>query len=164
MIQCRIFLAFRSWKEVWNPPKTKNMSRKLLPLSLKGWNYESWKAVFMSVVDRLDIPVGEKMFCVQNSLKGKTRTLVKVGYSSSAWERAREKLGKEYAGQRQLPVKQWTSLRGWKNVCPHNLEDLEEFKAVLELVCLATKDCGSSESESLNLAAKKIARGRCSIP
>ena len=66
--------------------------QKALPVKLKGvdvptfsgedkTDYESWKAAFMSMVDPLDIPVGEKMLRLLNSLKGKALTLVKdLGY------------------------------------------------------------------------------------
>ena len=47
----------------------------------------------MSLVDRLDILVGEKMLRLLNSLKGKALTLVKdLGYSTHAYERAKDKL------------------------------------------------------------------------
>ena len=62
--------------------------QKALPVKLKGvdlptfsgkdkTDYESWKAAFMSLVDRLDILVGEKILRLLNSLKGKALTLVK---------------------------------------------------------------------------------------
>ncbi len=41
-------------------------------------DYEPWKAAFMSVVDRLNIPVGEKMLRLISSLSGKALTLVKL--------------------------------------------------------------------------------------
>ena len=44
--------------------------------------YEPWKAAFMSIVDVMDIPVGEKVLRLQSSLTGKALALVKdLGYS-----------------------------------------------------------------------------------
>ena len=55
--------------------------------------YEPWKAAFMSVVDVMDIPVGEKVLRLQSSLTGKALAFVKdLGYSGNAYERAKEKL------------------------------------------------------------------------
>ena len=120
--------------------------QKALPVMLKGvdlptlseWDKtdnESWKAAFPSIVDRLDIPVGENMLGLLNSLKGKALTLVKgLGPSTHAYERAKDKLDKKYGGERHLQVKQLTALRTWPRVRPRNLADMEEFQAVLERV------------------------------
>ena len=63
------------------------------PINLKGveiptftgvdkTNYEPWKAAFMAAVDSQQIPVGEKMIRLQNSLSGKALTMVRdLGYS-----------------------------------------------------------------------------------
>ena len=55
--------------------------------------YEPWKAAFMSIVDVMDIPVGEKVLRLRSSLTGMALALVKgLGYSVNAYERAKEKL------------------------------------------------------------------------
>ena len=81
--------------------------KRSLPVKLKGVDlpkfsgedkadYEPWRAAFMSVVDVLDIPVGEKVLRLQSSLTGKALALVKdLGYSVNAYERAKEKLEKK---------------------------------------------------------------------
>ena len=54
-------------------------------------DYESWKAAFLSAVDRLDIPVGEKMLRLQGYLSGKALTMVKdLGYSPNAYQEGRK--------------------------------------------------------------------------
>jgi hypothetical protein len=40
-------------------------------------DYESWKAALLSVVDRRDIPVGEKMLRLQGCSSDKALTMVK---------------------------------------------------------------------------------------
>ena len=76
-------------------------------------DYEPWKAAFMSIVDGMDIPVGEKVLRLQSSLTGKALTLVKdLGFSINAYERAKEKLEKKYGGERHLRIKHLTALRG----------------------------------------------------
>jgi len=56
-------------------------------------DYEPWRAAFMSIVDGMDIPVGEKVLLLQSSLTGKALALVKdLGYSINAYERAKESL------------------------------------------------------------------------
>jgi len=62
------------------------LTQKSLPIKLKGVDlpkfsgvdkadYEPWKAAFMSIVDRLAIPVNGKMLHLQSSLTGKALTL-----------------------------------------------------------------------------------------
>ena len=80
-------------------------------------DYEPWKAAFMSVVDRLAIPVNEKMLRLKSSLTGKALTLVKdVGCSLNVYKRAKAKLEKKYEGQSRLQIKHLTALYGWKKV------------------------------------------------
>ena len=65
----------------------------------------------MSLVDKADIPVSEKMLRLQNSLSGKAQMMVKdLGYSLNAYERAKSKLEKKYGGDRRLMIKHLTAL------------------------------------------------------
>ena len=65
-------------------------------------DYEPWKAAFMSIVDVMDIPVGEKVLQLQSSMSRKTLALVKdLGYSGNAYERAKEKLERKGASRTQ---------------------------------------------------------------
>ena len=61
------------------------LTQKSLPIKLKGVDlpkfsgvdkagYELWKAAFMSIVDRLAIPVSEKMLRLQSSSTGRALT------------------------------------------------------------------------------------------
>jgi hypothetical protein len=66
----------------------------------------------MTVVDRLNIPVAEKMLRLQNCLTGKASAMVcDLGYSQYAYERAKEKLEKRYGGERRVQIKHLTALR-----------------------------------------------------
>ena len=79
-------------------------------------DYQPWKAAFMSVVDVMDIPVGENVLQLQSSLTRKALALVKdLGYSVNAYEGAKEKPEK-YGGQRRLQIKHLTALRSWQKV------------------------------------------------
>ena len=144
--------------------------QRSLPVKLKGVDlpkfsgedkadYEPWRAAFMSIVDGMDIPVGEKVLRLQSSLTGKALTLVKdLGFSINAYERAKEKLEKKYGGERRLQIKHLTPLRGWQKVRPRNLEDMENFQGILGRVWIALKDCGPGQElqgHNLNLTAKE---------
>ena len=122
-------------------------------------DYEPWKAAFMSIVDGMDIPVGEKVLRLQSSLAGKALALVKdLGYSVNAYERAKEKLKRKYGGERRLQIKHLTALRDWQKVRPRNLEDMEKFQGILERVWIALKDCRPGQElqgHNLNLTAKE---------
>ena len=121
--------------------------------------YESWKAAFMSIVDCLNIPVGEKMLRLLGSLTGKAKSLVKdLGYSNTAYERAKTKLERKYGGDRRLQIKHLTALRNWPKVQLRNLEHMEGFQAVLERVMIAFQDSGPGrelQGQNLSLAAKE---------
>ena len=128
-----------------------------LPVKLKGVDlpkfsgedkadYKPWWAAFMSVVDVMDIPVGEKVLRLQSRLTGKALALVKdPGYSVNAYERAKENLEKKYGGERRLQIKHLTALRGWQKVRPRNPEDMENFQGILERVFIALKVCGPGQ-------------------
>jgi hypothetical protein len=106
-------------------------------------DYESWKAAFLSVDDRRDIPVGEKMLRLQGCLSGKALTMVKdLGYSPNAYERAKAKLEKKYGGERRLQIKHITAFRNFRKVRPRNLEDMEEFQVLLERVLMGVRHSG----------------------
>jgi hypothetical protein len=110
----------------------------------------------MTVVDRLNIPVAEKMLRLQNCLSGKALAMVHdLGYSQYAYERAKEKLEKRYGGERRVQIKHLTALRNWQKIRPKHLEDMEEFQALLERVLIATQDSGPLHGQSLNLTAKE---------
>ena len=160
----------------WQPspaaPSSKTpTSHRVGPIKLKGVDlptfdgedkveYEQWKAAFTSAVDYADIPVNEKMLRLQNSLKGKALKLVKdLGFSSNAYERAKQKLEKKYGGQRRLQIKTLTALKNWKKVQSKNLNDLEEFLTVLDRTLITLKDTcekqGDLFGQSLNLISKE---------
>ena len=98
--------------------------QRSLPIKLKGVDlpkftgrdkadYEPWKAAFMSVVDVMDIPVGEKVLRLQSSLTRKALALVKdLGYSVNAYERAKKETRRKYGGDRRLQIKHLTALHG----------------------------------------------------
>ena len=144
--------------------------QRSLPVKLKGVDlpkfsgedkadYEPWRAAFMSIVDGMNIPVGEKVLRLQSSLTGKALTLVRdLRFSINAYERAKEKLEKKYGGDRCLQIKHLTALRGWQKVLPRNLEDMENFQGILERVWIALKDCGPGQElqgHNPNLTAKE---------
>ena len=160
------------WHPLTAEPSSNNpRSQKVGPIKLKGVDlptfdgeskvdYEQWKAAFTSAVDYADIPVNEKMLRLQNSLKGKALKMVKdLGFSSNAYERAKEKLDKKYGGQRRLQIKTLTTLKNWKQVQHKSLSDLEEFLTVLDRTLIVLKDTcaeqGDLFGQSLNLISKE---------
>ena len=113
----------------------------------------------MSMVDQANLTASEKMLRLQNSLSGRAQTLVKdLGYSEAAYISAKEKLEKKYGGERRLQITHLTTLRGWPKVRPRNLEDMENFLAVLERAMIALQDSMTGndlQGQTLNLTAKE---------
>ena len=111
------------------PMENKERAPTIAPIRLKGVDlpkfsgesdYETWKAAFMTVVDRLNIPVAEKMLRLQNCLSGKALAMAHdLGYSQNAYERAKEKLEKRYGGERPVHIKHLTALRNWQKFDPN---------------------------------------------
>ena len=160
------------WHPLTAEPSSNNLtSQKVGPIKLKGVDlptfdgenkvdYEQWKAAFTSAVDYADVPVDETMLRLQNSLKGKALKMVKdLGFSSNAYERAKEKLDKKYGGQRRLQIKTLTTLKNWKKVQHKSLSELEEFLTVLDRTLIVLKDTCSEQGDlfgqSLNLISKE---------
>ena len=121
--------------------------------------YESWKAAFMSVVDDAQVTTKEKMLWLLSSLSGRALRMVKdLGYSENAYARAKAKLENKFGGERRIQVKHLTTVRAWRKLRPGNLEDMEEFLAVLDRVLVSLQDCalgGELNGQSLNLTAKE---------
>ena len=153
-------------------PSSNNLtSQKVGPIKLKGVDlptfdgenkvdYKQWKAAFTSAVDYVDIPVNEKMLRLQNSLKGKALKMVKdLGFSSNAYERAKEKLDKKYGGQRRLQIKTLTTLKNWKKVQHKSLSELQEFLTVLDRTLIVLKDTCSEQGDLFGKERKTTRRG-----
>ena len=121
--------------------------------------YEPWKVAFMSVVDEAQITVKERMLRLQDSLSGRALRMVRdLGYSENAYARAKEKLESKLGDERRIQLKHLTTLRAWRKLRPRNLEDMEEFLAVLDRVLVSMRGCGLEGGlygQCLNLTAKE---------
>ena len=109
----------------------------------------------MSVVDEAAISVNEKMLRLQHSLTGKA---LRVVMDLNAYERAKEKLEKKYGGELRLQISNLTTLRGWPKLKSQNLEDIDEFLALLDRIFIPVQDSrlGTiANGNSLNLMAKE---------
>ena len=121
--------------------------------------YEAWKAAFTSVVDDSVIPIKEKMLRLLGCLSGKAHETVKdLGFTNSAYERAKEKLERKYGGKRRQTLSQLSTLRALPKVKRHNLEDLENLLTILDRILVALRDDdpdGELRSNHLSLAVKE---------
>lgn len=121
--------------------------------------FEAWNAAFTSVVDDTDIPVKEKMLRLQSCLRGKALETVKdLGFTSHAYERAKEKLTRRYGGKRRQSLAHLVTLLGLNKVRRHNLEDMEELLAIIDRILVAIRDSdqsGEMKSQHLGLTVKE---------
>ena len=92
-------------------------------------------------------------------LSGKARETVKdLGFSSSAYERAKEKLERKYGGKRRQTLNQLSTLRALPKVKRHHLEDLENLLTILDRILVALREDdpdGELKSNHLSLAVKE---------
>ena len=120
---------------------------------------EAWKAVFTSVVDDSVMPVKKKMLRFLGCLRCKARETVKdLGFSSSAYERAKETLERKYGGKRRQTPNQLSTLRALPKVKRHNLEDLENLLTILDRILVALREDdpdGELKSNHSSLAVKE---------
>ena len=78
-------------------------------------------------------------------------------YPENAYARAKEKLESKFGGERRIQLKHLMTLRAWRKLRPRNLEDMEEFLAVLDRDLVSMRDCGLEgelNGQSLNLTEK----------
>ena len=82
--------------------------------------YESWKAVFIACIDRAPATPEYKLLQLQQYLSGEAlKTIENLGHSGYAYEAAKERLERNFGGQRR------------QNVI--RLEDLDSFKPLRTL-------------------------------
>ena len=121
--------------------------------------FEAWNAAFTAVVDNTNMPVKEKMLRLQNCLRGKALEIVRdLGYSSHAYEKAKEKLERKYGGKRRQTLSHLATLRGLSKVRCHNLEDMEQLLAVIDRKLVALQDGddnGELRGQHLGLTVKE---------
>ena len=81
-----------------------------------------------------------------------------LGYTDNAYSRAKEKLEKKYGGERRTQIAHLTTLRAWPKLRAQNLEDLEEFVALLDRILVSLRDGGievEMGGEHLNLKQRR---------
>ena len=69
-----------------------------------------------------------------------------------------QKIEKKYGGEIRLQISNLTTLRGWSQLRPNNLEDMEEFLALLDGVLVSLRESGrgaETNGQNLNLTAKE---------
>ncbi len=97
------------------------------------------------------------MLRLQNCLRGKALETVRdLGYSSHAYEKAKEKLERQYGGKRRQ-TKDLATLRGLSKIRRHNLDDMEELLAVIDRILVALQDGDEHEirGQHLGLTVKE---------
>ncbi len=81
-----------------------------------------------------------------------------LGYTVNAYERAKREVRKKVWGERRTQITHLTTLRAWPKLRAQNLEDLEEFVALLDRILISLRDGGAEVEmgrEHLNLTAKE---------
>ena len=85
----------------------RDMWKQLTRVSMPIFNgdrrsYGSWKAAFMACVDKAPVTAECKLLQLNKYLSGEALKVVKsLGHSATAYEAAKERLGRKYGGQRR---------------------------------------------------------------
>ena len=97
--------------------------------------YEQWAAAFEAIIDRAPISPEHKLLHLKTYLAGEAADVVKnLGHSASAYEVAKERLGRKYGGARRRTALLLEEVENFPNVRPNNAQDLAKFADILDVL------------------------------
>ena len=122
-------------------------------------NYETWKAVFYSCVDRTKASPEYKLLRLRECLQGEALKVIEhLGHSVAAYEAAKSLLEGKYGGKRRALTLRLEELDAFKPIREDNEKDLERFSELLDGIVVNLKD--SNQEAELGNASLYIALQR----
>ena len=119
--------------------------------------YHDWKTQFEIFVDRMKVPAKTKMMMLKNSLSGKPlRVVERLGYTSTQYQTALEKLDQKYGGEKRLLRRYLEAILRASPVDETNLKELEIFSDRLTDVVVKLED-SDQHQELAGISALYIA-------
>ena len=106
-------------------------------------NYESWKAAFVSCVDKTTSSAEYKLLRLRNCLEGEALKVIEsLGHSEAAYEVTKERLDRKYGGKRRQIAMRMEEVNKFKQVREGNARDLEAFAELLDVLIVNLIDAG----------------------
>ena len=108
--------------------------------------YSSWKAAFMACVDIAPVTPEYKMLQLRQYVSGEAlNTVENLGYSSTAYEAAKDRLERKYGGKRRHKAIFLEDLEQFRQIQSGNAEELERFADLLDMTVINLKDAGEHQ-------------------
>ena len=108
--------------------------------------YPSWKAAFMACVDIAPVTPEYKMLQLRQYVSGEAlNTFENLGYSSTAYEAAKDRLERKYGGKRRRKAIFLEDLEQFRQIQSENAEELERFADLLDTTVINLKDAGEHQ-------------------
>ena len=105
--------------------------------------YPSWKAAFMACVDIAPVTPEYKMLQLRQYVSGEAlNTVEHLGYSSTAYEAAKDRLERKYGGKRRRKAIFLEDLEQFRQIQSGNTKELERFADLLDMTVINLKDAG----------------------
>jgi hypothetical protein len=129
-------------KDMW-----KQLKRVSIPVfSGDVTTYESWKAAFMSCIDRAPATLEYKLLQLRQYLSGEPLLMIqKLGHSAAAYDMALDKLERKYGGKRRQIALQLEEIANFRPIRTGNAKDLERFADILDVTVLNLRESDKIE-------------------
>ena len=109
-------------------------------------NYPSWKAAFHACIDNAPVTPEYKMLQLRQYVAGEALNAIEnLGHSSSAYEAAKDRLGRKYGGKRRQIAIFLEDLERFEQIQSCNADELERFADLLDLTVINLKEAGEHQ-------------------
>ena len=109
-------------------------------------SYPSWKAAFMTCVDRALVTPEYKMYQLRQYVSGEALIAIEnLRFSPAAYETAKDRLERKYGGKRRQKASFMEDLEQFQQIPSGNAEELERFAEVLDITIINLKEAGEHQ-------------------
>ena len=124
----------------------RDMWKQLTRVSIPIFNgdkrsYGGWKAAFVACVDKAPATTEYKLLQLKKYLSGEAlRAVESLGHSATAYEAAKERLGRKYGGQRHQVNLYIEDLYNFCPIRPGNARDVDKLADLLHVLVINVKE------------------------
>ena len=119
--------------------------------------YDNWAASFDAIIDKAPISAEHKMLHLKSYLAGEAAEVIKnLGHSASAYEVAKERLGRKFGGTRRRTALFLEEIENFSNIRPNNAADLTKFADLLDILTVNLKESNMTAELGAGLLYVKL--------
>ena len=136
----------------------KGLKKVTLPIfSGNKSQYENWAAAFEAIIDKAPISAEHKMLHLKSYLSGEAAEVIKnLGHSASAYEVAKERLGRRYGGARRRNALLLEQIENFPIIKPNSASDLAKFADILDVLSVNLSESGMTTELGAGLLYIKL--------